>query len=273
MLRRTSILVGVLGAIVLGVAFVQLQGSDGSEVAQAGATSLSLAPECACFCPALCPPSPSPPPPSPPPPSPPSPPSPSPPSPSPPSPSPPSPSPPSPSPPSPSPPSASPSPPSPSPGPPSPLDPSGGTPEGTETLAAKTTVKRTKLTTQKVGKKKRVVIDTKVKCSPGAAGQCTGTAVAKARVSTALLGSDRAASAKKTITLGKRKFSADAGKATRVKIPLSKAGRQVLSQVRKLRGVKVTVRARDDNGKLAATIKTVTLKVPRAVAKALGQAP
>ena len=92
----------------------------------------------------------------------------------------------------------------------------------------------------------------RVGCPEGAVESCKITLLFKSNVNTRLLASRAARAAKKNVTLGKRKLNVPAGATWTVKVALSKPGRKVFSNTDTLRGVKVILRARDEQGRLPA---------------------
>lgn len=65
------------------------------------------------------------------------------------------------------------------------------------------------------------------------------------------------------MTVSKTSLKIPAGKTRTVTQALSKRGRKILTNAKRLRGVKATTRGRDPAGALVVVRRTVTLKVPR----------
>ena len=138
--------------------------------------------------------------------------------------------------------------------------PAGGNEPGTtESQKGSTTVRKTKL----VGAGKKLRARSRVACD-GTNGPCRVTVLLKRSVNTRLLATNQATAKKRTVILGRKTQTIPAAGTRTVLIRLSKAGRKVFAKKNVLRAVKVIARGRDGAGKLAPTIRNVTLKVPRA---------
>jgi hypothetical protein len=139
--------------------------------------------------------------------------------------------------------------------PPSPTPPSA-TPPPTSTTQAPATapaapfagVKPVSTTLTYRGK----VITLKLSCPAGTVGRCSGR--------TRLTGRQRAsAGTARSVTLGRAPFSVAAGRQAKVRVRVSRAGRRMLSRVRRLRGKNINV-ARDGDGRSKRTVAAVTIR-------------
>jgi hypothetical protein len=148
---------------------------------------------------------------------------------------------------------ASPPPPPPTPPPPTPTPP----PPPAATLPATTPTSTTptfagvKLVSTRLSFGGRSVT-LRLNCPAGTVGRCSGRTKLTAR----RRASSRAAS---SVTLGSARFSIAAGKQAKVRVRVSRAGRRLLSGVRRLRG-KDTNAARNGAGQSKTTVAAVTIR-------------
>jgi hypothetical protein len=98
-------------------------------------------------------------------------------------------------------------------------------------------------------------VPVQVRCPARAKGRCQGTLVLKTAKKIGPPGK------RKIVTLGKASFSIPAGKAPKVKVPLSKAGKNAVSHHKSLAAV-ATATAHDGSGKTKVTSGNVTVKRP-----------